>query len=339
MKRKKMIGMLWLTVFIIAGLIGLPVHVSAASLTCTKWEVGCSDAGKTKNVKVNGLKNGMYVSPNGNKYKVVWKSNNKKIATVDNNGKIKVIADKTGTAEITAYALIMEMTPYGERGYRHSLGTCKVKVSHDYKKKTEQRQPSKWQVGGTVHVCRCGKEKITNKKNYHYTEEDVKKEIENIVQMCPFSVSWFDYDGKLHHKTGYQTPEDYFEWLVKNKKYPKSILTKKTTVTEAKKYRGRNGQNGSEAGCHIFEVLLSGYQDYQCIYECRSGKEFDFDKNLKAGDILVEYGEYSIFKEYQYNGENGEDIRMVVYDINDGTFTEDWYYVSGVDVYRLPNYK
>ena len=312
-----------------------------ASLNCKKWEVSCWDVGKTKTVQVNGSKDGKYKAELNDSdgsydrwFPIKWSSDNKDIATVDKNGKITIVAKKSGTATITARFTIVPRAIY-DRGMTRELGTCKITVRHEYR--TIDREATFWKAGGKLGICKCGKERFKKKQNFVYTEEFVKKQMKKIVESCPFTTSWFDENGKLQHQRGYQTPDDYFEWLVENKKYPKSILEKKTTVTRNGTYRGKIGQDSSEAGCHVFEVLLSGYQDYKCIYS-RFGDDanFDFETDLKAGDLLVIGDEYSIFKEYQYDG---EDVRMNVYDLDHGTFFEDVYYVSDVDVYRLSNYK
>lgn len=325
-------------IFLVMLFTPISVH---ASLNCKKWEVSCWDAGKTKTVQVNGSKDGKYkVGLNDSEgsydrwFPVKWYSDNHDIATVDKNGKIKIVAKQTGTATITAICTIVPRAIY-DRKMTRELGTCKITVRHKYQ--TINREPTFWKAGGEIESCKCGKEKFKKKQNYIYTEEFVKKQMKKVVESSPFTISWFDENGKLQHQIGYQTPEDYFEWLIKNKKYPKSILEKKTTVTRNGTYRGKAGQDSSEAGCHVFEVLLSGYQSYKCIYS-RFGddEDFDFETDLKVGDLLVSGDEYSIFREYRYNG---DDVWMAVYDLDHGTFFEDVYYVSGVDVYRLPNYK
>ena len=320
--------------------VGLPVYVSAASLNCEEWKVTCWDVGKTKTVKVNEAKNGTYKIWYNNQFGVFsktfpikWKSSDEEIATVNKNGKITIKGKKTGSA------LIYAMVTHDGEGFEitRSLGICEVKVVHSYKASQKVREVTIWNAGGTVDVCKCGKEKLHKKKNYVYTEDFVKQEMEHIVQMCPFTVSWFDNDGKLHHENGYQTPEDYFEWLIKKKKYPESILKKDTTATSSGKYRERNRQSSREAGCHVFEVLLSGYQNYECIHT-RYGDDgnFDFETDLKAGDIIAS-PYYYIFKEYQYDE---DEVSLVVYDGSDGVFSEKViYYAPTASVYRLPNYK
>ena len=339
---KKTTVLILLSMFMV--IIFFPISAYAnESLNCKKWETTCRDAGKTKTLKVNGSKEGKcrlevddYIGSYVKWFTIEWSSDNKGVATVDKNGKVTIVAKKTGTANIQA-SVVIEARSRADRTYTYELATCKVIVRHEYQ--TIEREPTIWKAGGKIKQCKCGKEMFLKKQDFVYTEEFVKQRLEEIKESSPFNVSWFDWDGKLCHGRGYQTPEDYFEWLIKNKKYPKSILTKQTTATSSRGYKGETRQDSSEAGCHVVEVLLSGYQNYECISNGRQiGEDFDFDTDLKAGDIVVDGNNYYIFKEYQYD-EEGEDRYVVFERFGFGMFFEDTCYYLNGDVYRLPNYK
>ena len=164
---RKILGRITVVMLMMALLVAVPVRVEAAGkLNCTKWEVTCADKGKTKTLKVTGSKNGKY-KHNGKWYTIKWSSSNKKVASVDKNGKVKV--GKAGSATITASII------YGSYGpkFTKDIGKCKVKVGHVYKKTTKHREPTIFQAGGdvTTSVCKgCGytKETIKNKSWYLY---------------------------------------------------------------------------------------------------------------------------------------------------------------------------
>ena len=349
---RRMLGRIIVVMFMMALLVAVPVRVEAASkLNCTKWEVTCADKGKTKTLKVTGSKNGKY-KHNGKWYTIKWSSSNKNIATVDKNGKVKVVAKKTGSATIKATFKIKD----GNVGFTKEIGTCKVTVGHANETTTEYREPSLYAPGGnyelsTCKVCGSKSEKLVGKAvDFQYTEDFVVSEMEKIVEYsseCPLLTTYNDGDDDIT-VNGFKSHTEFFNYLVEENLYPSVILdlnTKTEATADIKDYGASNGK--CESGVHVFEVLLGN--NYELIH--RGGKKDGFSfYELKAGDIITSReGDHTvIFKEY-YKCSNG-DILMGTYTgvygqllySEDKVESADAIGVSAfknASVYRLKNYE
>lgn len=355
MKRylKKVVTLLVLTL-IVGCFAGFPIKVSASALNSTKLTYTCADKGKTKTLKVTGSKNGKY-KHNGKWYTIKWSSSNKKVASVDKNGKVKV--GKAGSATITASII------YGSDGPKFTkvIGKCKVKVGHVYTKTTEHREPSLYMQGGDFEIstCSCGKtvEKQTKVKDFVYTEEFLLAEMDKIYRLsqeeCKLVTKEIDDEGDVILHEGFRTTKDFLNFLIKEKYVPSSVLNvAKTTTATVRGFDYGKAQSQCEDGVHSFESLLSGYQRYEPIrrYGGYGDKNFEMRSDLKAGDILITERHAIIFTHYTheggkvfingYTGGCGEMFKT--------SFTcygskpdknGDLGYMDDATVYRLPNYK
>ena len=332
MKRylKKVVTLLVLTL-IVGCFAGFPIKVSASALNSTKLTYTCADKGKTKTLKVTGSKNGKY-KHNGKWYTIKWSSSNKKVASVNKNGKVKVVAKKTGSATIKATFKIKD----GNVGFTKEIGTCKVTVGHANETTTEYREPTLYAPGGnyelsTCKVCGSKSEKLVGKAvDFQYTEDFVKEQMENIY-----------YIANNECPGNFKSSKKFLKFLVSNGYYPESILSVDCTAT------GGAGVTGMcEDGCAVYEKCLSGYQNYQLISTWRD-TDFNYFEDLRPGDILSSDTHVMIVKDYYicsngdvlvqgYTGANGK----IIFDefkieSENGIGTRDFQHTV---IYRLPNY-
>ena len=349
---RKIIRRIVVVMMIMSLVVAVPVRTEAAGkLNCTKWEVTCADKGKTKTLKVTDSKNGKY-KHNGKWYTIKWSSSNKKVASVDKNGKVKVVAKKTGSATIKATFKIKD----GNVGFTTEIGTCKVTVGHANKTTTEYRKPSLYAPGGnyeisTCKVCGSKSEKLVGKAvDFQYTEDFVVSEMEKIAEYsakCPLLTTYNDGEDDIT-VNGFKSHTEFFNYLVKKKLYPSVILdlnTKTEATGASKNYGDANGK--CESGVHVFEVLLGN--NYECVHRGWEKDGFSFYE-LKAGDIILsQEGDHTvIFKEY-IRFDDGT-VYMGTYTGVHGQLLYSEYKVQSADavgvaalknanVYRLKNYK
>lgn len=355
---KKAVMLLALTL-IVGCFAGFPTKVSAAALNASKLTYTCADKGKTKTLKVTGSKNGKY-KHNGNWYTINWSSSNKSVATVDQNGKVKV--GKAGSATITASII------YGSYGpkFTKDIGKCKVKVGHVYTKTTEHREPTIYQSGGDVtkSVCKgCGytKETISNKEDFVYTEEFLLAEMDKIYRLsqeeCKLVTEEIDFEGDVILHEGFRTTKDFLNFLIEKKYVPSSVLNvAKTTTATVRGFDYGKAQSQCEDGVHSFESILSGYQRYEPIrrYGGYGDKNFEMRSDLKAGDILKTQRHAIIFTHYTreggkvfingYSGANGEIVKEEFECVGSKPVKDEdgdnvIGYMDKATVFRLPNYK
>ena len=323
----------------IAALFTDAVAVEAAgSLNASKLTYTCADKGKTTTLKVTGSKNGKY-KHNGKWYTIKWSSSNKKVASVDKNGKEKVVAKKTGSATIKATFKIKD----GNVGFTTEIGTCKVTVGHANETTTEYRKPSLYAPGGnyelsTCKVCGSKSEKLVGKAvDFQYTENFVKEQMENIY-----------YIANNECPGNFQSSKKFLKFLVSNGYYPESILSVDCPATGgAGSDRGSDGKAGyCRDGVSVFEKCLSGYQNYELISTWRD-TDFNYFEDLRPGDILSSDTHVMIVKDYYicsngdvlvqgYTGVRGKLMRQE-FDIEseNGIGTRDFQHTV---IYRLPNY-
>ena len=308
------------------------VSVSASgALNASSLKFTCADKGKTKTLKVTGSKNGKY-KHNGKWYTIKWSSSNKKVASVDKNGKVKVVAKKTGSATIKATFKIKD----GNVGFTKEIGTCKVTVGHANKTTTEYRKPSLYAPGGnyelsTCKVCGSKSEKLVGKAvDFQYTEDFVKEQMENIY-----------YIANNECPGNFQSSKKFLKFLVSNGYYPESILSVDCTAT------GGAGVTGMcEDGVAVYEKCLSGYQNYELISTWRD-TDFNYFEDLRPGDILSSDTHVMIVEEcvrfndgtvcvQGYTGVRGKLMRQEFkIESENGIGTRDFQHTV---IYRLPNY-
>ena len=336
---RKILGRITVVMLMLALLVAVPVRVDAASkLNWTKWEVTCADKGQSKTLKVTGSKNGKYKF-NGKWYTIKWSSSNKNIASVDKNGKVKVVAKKTGSATIKATFKIKD----GNVGFTKEIGTCKVTVGHANETTTEYREPNLYAPGGnyelsTCKVCGSKSEKLVGKAvDFQYTEDFVKEQMENIY-----------YIANNECPGNFQSQKKFLKFLVSNGYYPESILSVNCPATGgAGSDSGSDGKAGyCRDGCSVFEKCLSGYQNYELISTWRD-TDFNYFEDLRPGDILysdthvmivedcVRFNDGTVYVQ-GYTGVRGKLMRQEFkIESENGIGTRDFQHTV---IYRLPNY-
>ena len=336
---RKILGRIVIVMMIMSLVVAVPVRTEAAGkLNCTKWEVTCADKGKTKTLKVTDSKNGKY-KHNGKWYTIKWSSSNKKVASVDKNGKVKVVAKKTGSATIKATFKIKD----GNVGFTTEIGTCKVTVGHANKTTTEYRKPSLYAPGGnyeisTCKVCGSKSEKLVGKAvDFQYTEDFVKEQMENIY-----------YIANNECPGNFQSSKKFLKFSVSNGYYPESILSVDCPATGgAGSDRGSTGKAGNcRDGCSVYEKCLSGYQNYELISTWRD-TDFNYFEDLRPGDILYSDSHVMIVEDYYicsngdvlvqgYTGVRGKLMRQEFkIESENGIGTRDFQHTV---IFRLPNY-
>ena len=347
---RKILGRITVVMLMMALLVTVPVRVDAASkLNWKKWETVC---GETNVIKVTGAKSGKY-KYQGKYYPIKYlssdknASSSKRVIKVDKNGKVTAV--RPGSATVDVYIRV---------GLVHqTIGTCKVKVSHDYETtNTEYKTASLYNDGGTyvTSVCKgCKNKKVTikNREPFYYTEEIVREEMDRIVNIsqneCPFK---------------FDTSSRFLNWLVDNGYVPESVLeaSDNTKGTIPGNYDNAKGKHNVDCrgqcsdGTHSIESCLMGIADrqYVLIHDCGRKDGFNFQTNLKAGDVLYfpnGLGHMSCFKSYVrfddgtvymqcYTGYNGE-LVYEEYEVMSPEDIGETYFLEDAAVYRLPNYK
>ncbi|WP_049945075.1 Ig-like domain-containing protein [Butyrivibrio sp. AC2005] len=119
--------------------------------------------GKTKKIKMSGIKGAS----------VKWSSSNKKVATVDQNGKVK--AKKAGQATIKAKV----------NGKTYKCKVCVLCKSHKYEEETKGT-PTKGNPVDKVLKCTvCGHEENHGKKYWTPSEAEIQASLAELRQRYP----------------------------------------------------------------------------------------------------------------------------------------------------------
>ena len=354
---KKAVMLLVLTL-IVGCFAGFPIKVSATSaLNNSKVSVTSKtktlkftnkDKGTKFTIKVKGQKgNKVYDKEDKKWYNLEWSSSNKNIATVDKNGKVKIVGKKCGTAVINVGYT------YGTRPkFFYTVSDIKIVVNHNFTvKKTEHKEPTLYAPGGDYtyyNKCGCGKSKaetVKNKKDFVYTEDIVLQEMDNILNWqyeCPLITNEFGCGG-------FKSKRPFIEWLIEKGTLPKSFANRKS-VLKLRNPEGTRAEGKCGDGVMAMEVCL-GYQDYQLIHESRAKDGFDYSKDLKPGDIL-EYDEGDhVVMFWQYTDYEDGKVGFDTLTGNDGFINSEHFFCDPTGksitkftlryptVYRLPNYK
>ena len=355
---KKIIYVICIMCFI-ATLFSEPVQVKAAGVSDgSKISVTSktktlkftnADKGTKFTIKVKGQKgNKVYAKEDEKWNNLKWSSSNKNIATVDKNGKVKIVGKKCGTAVIeVGYS-------YGERkNFFHTVSNIKVVVGHNFTvKKTEHKEPTLYAPGGDYtyyNKCSCGKSKaatVKNKKDFVYTEAIVLQELDNILTWqyeCPLITNDFGCGG-------FKSARPFIEWLIERGTLPKSFANKKTTVASVGDVKGTKYEGACEDAVMAMEICL-GYQDYQLIHESRAKDGFDYSKDLKPGDILYSAEGDHIVMFWQYTDYEDGKVGFDTLTGCEGFINSEHFFCDPTGksitkftlryptVYRLPNYK
>lgn len=309
------------------------------------------DKGTKFTIKVKGQKgNKVYDKEDKKWYNLEWSSSNKNIATVDKNGKVKIVGKKCGTAVINVGYT------YGTRPkFFYTVSDIKIVVNHNFTvKKTEHKEPTLYAPGGDYtyyNKCGCGKSKaatVKNKKDFVYTEDIVLQEMDNILnwQMdCPLITDEFGYGG-------FKSARPFVEWLIERGTLPKSFADRLWETTATKKGTDSNYIHIGmcEDAVHAMEVCLS-YQDYQLIHGSGAKDGFDYSKDLKPGDILkYDEGDHVVMF-WQYTDYEDGEVGFDTLTGCDGFINSEHFFCDPTGksitkftlrypaVYRLPNYK
>ena len=309
------------------------------------------DKGTKFTIKVKGQKgNKVYDKEDKKWYNLEWSSSNKNIATVDKNGKVKIVGKKCGTAVINVGYT------YGTRPkFFYTVSDIKIVVNHNFTvKKTEHKEPTLYAPGGDYtyyNKCGCGKSKaatVKNKKDFVYTEDIVLQEMDNILnwQMdCPLITNEFGCGG-------FKSARPFVEWLIERGTLPKSFADRLWETTATKRGTDSNYIHIGmcEDGVHMMEVCLS-YQDYQLIHGSGADDGFDYSKDLKPGDILkYDEGDHVVMF-WQYTDYEDGKVGFDTLTGCDGFINSEHFFCDPTGksitkftlrypaVYRLPNYK
>ena len=306
------------------------------------------DKGTKFTIKVKGQKgNKVYDKEDKKWYNLEWSSSNKNIATVDKNGKVKIVGKKCGTAVINVGYT------YGTRPkFFYTVSDIKIVVNHNFTvKKTEHKEPTLYAPGGDYtyyNKCGCGKSKaatVKNKKDFVYTEDIVLQEMDNILtwQMdCPLITNEFGCGG-------FKSARPFVEWLIERGTLPKSFANRKSVFhfanPEGTRYEGNCGD-----AIMAMEVCM-GYQDYQLIHFSGEDDGFDYSKDLKPGDILkYDEGDHVVMF-WQYTDYEDGKVGFDTLTGANGFIESEHFFCDPTGksitkftlrypaVYRLPNYK